>query len=257
MPLLGARRALLLAKKRLALNTYVANGVNFDGSTTYLTRGGALTGAADNKTATVSVWVRAASGGDGTNRSVFGADDGSQEFRVQLDSNNRFIVNADNSAGTEVFDARTSNGSLHSAFGWRHCICSFDLATGAKHIYLDDVSDYNQFTFTDDETVDWTLTSWAVGADDSGSPGALMNGDVADLWVDNSYIDLSVAANRRKFIDGNGKPVDLGSDGSSPTGVAPLVFLSGETASWHTNKGTGGGFSETGSLTDASSGPSA
>src|SRR3546814_7073174 len=46
-------------------------------------------------------------------------------------------------------------------------------------------------------------------------------------------------------------------DGSTPTGSAPLVFLSGATASWHTNKGTGGGFTENGALTDAATDPPA
>ena len=37
---------------------YAANPVNFDGTNDYLTRGATLTGAADSKLMTISVWVR-------------------------------------------------------------------------------------------------------------------------------------------------------------------------------------------------------
>ena len=78
------------------------------------------------------------------------------------------------------------------------------------------------------------------------------NGDLADFWLDpGTYIDLSDPANRRKFRDASGNPVYLGADGSKPTGTAPDIFLSGNTEDWHTNKGTGGGFTENGALTDS------
>lgn len=43
--------------------------------------------------------------------------------------------------------------------------------------------------------------------------------------------------------------------GGNPTGTDPLVFFSGATASWHTNQGSGGGFTENGALTDAATNP--
>ena len=43
------------------------------------------------------------------------------------------------------------------------------------------------------------------------------------------------------FISAGSKPVSLGSDGSTPTGTAPAVFLSGNATAFGTNKGTGGG----------------
>ena len=70
------------------------------------------------------------------------------------------------------------------------------------------------------------------------------------------YLDISVENNRRKFIDADGFPVDLGSDGSTPTGIAAIMFFSGATVSWHTNDGSGGGFTENGALTDAATSPS-
>jgi hypothetical protein len=77
------------------------------------------------------------------------------------------------------------------------------------------------------------------------------NGDVADLWwAPGVYLDLTVTANRRKFISADRRPVPLGANGQTPTGSAPLIFLSGDLAAWHTNKGTGGGLTQTGALSE-------
>jgi hypothetical protein len=81
--------------------------------------------------------------------------------------------------------------------------------------------------------------------------------DIADFYVNHTqYLDFTVTANRRKFISGTGTPVNLGSTGSTPTGTAPIIFLSGSVASWHVNDGTGGGFSiVSGSLSASATNP--
>jgi hypothetical protein len=85
-----------------------------------------------------------------------------------------------------------------------------------------------------------------------------LDAEVAELYLNTKeFLDLSIEANRRKFISAAGKPADdLGASGEGPTGTNPTVFLSGDTVTWHTNKGSGGGFTEVGALTDASSSPS-
>ena len=90
---------------------------------------------------------------------------------------------------------------------------------------------------------------------DFGTP--LFTGDIADVYIaPGQFIDFSVEANRRKFISADGKPVDLGSNCSTPTGTAPAVCFSGNASSFGTNKGTGGAFTLTGTLTDAVTSPS-
>ena len=79
---------------------------------------------------------------------------------------------------------------------------------------------------------------------------------MAEFWLDDSFIDFSNATNRQKFYSSGGDAVDLGSDGSTPTGSAPLVYLhldSGETGNnFASNAGTGGDLSVTaGALTNA------
>ena len=68
----------------------------------------------------------------------------------------------------------------------------------------------------------------------------------ADLWWEApvSFVDLSVVANRRKFIDNHLSPVDLGSAGQNPFGSSPPIFLTvpsmGVPTDIQTNFGTGG-----------------
>lgn len=58
----------------------------------------------------------------------------------------------------------------------------------------------------------------------SAAASNLLSGSLFDYWEAHDFIDISVEANRRKFIDSLGYPVDLGGDGSNP-GVTPIVFL--------------------------------
>lgn len=79
-----------------------------------------------------------------------------------------------------------------------------------------------------------------VGSAGNGYPA------VGDLWemIPTSFIDLSVAANRRKFINSNLTPVNLGSNGQNPFGSAPPLFLTAPSAPTDiaTNYGSGGSF---------------
>jgi hypothetical protein len=113
-------------------------------------------------------------------------------------------------------------------------------------------------SFSGTSTINFNGFALWVGADSFGNN---LTGDLADLWIAPgvSLLDGSgdiATSTRRKLIDASGKPVDLGSDGSIPTGTAPSVFLSGNASSFSTNKGTGGAFTTTGTLTDATSSPS-
>jgi hypothetical protein len=84
----------------------------------------------------------------------------------------------------------------------------------------------------------------------------------ADTWFGptSGFVDLTQAANRRKFISEAGCTVNLGGSGSSPFGQTPPVFLSRFTGNpadtFATNLGNGGTFAITGGdLTDAGSLP--
>lgn len=73
--------------------------------------------------------------------------------------------------------------------------------------------------------------------------------DFQHLWIaPGQYV---APANVTLFRDaGTGDPVDLGADGSTPTGTAPKYFFEGNAAAFSTNLGSGAQPVLTGTLTD-------
>jgi hypothetical protein len=237
---------------------YRPNAVSFDGAT-YLTRGADLTGAADSKLWTVSVWVRVLAG-DGVEGRILASATavGGSTFRTRLAklSVDRFGSAGFNAAAATILSGNAAvNDTMEVADGWVHCLVSVDMADASKrHVYINDVFDANFGTYTDD-IIDFTLADWSIGADPDGS--LPITASVADLWhAPGVYIDFSQPGNRRKFISAARRPVYLGENGEKPTGAAPIVFMSGPTANWHLNRGTGGAFAVTaGALTNALTNP--
>ncbi len=236
-------------------NMYTPVTVNFDGTNDYATRGGALTGVANTKMITGSVWVRMAALGNPGNR-ILNSAPTKFDFYYS-DSLQRFNVNVRNAANALI--GQFTCGSANVVTGtWYHVLFSIDLSDPAKrHCYLNGTSSYNHYTYTND-TIDLTGgTDWRLGAMNGGPANGKWNGDIADLWIDfGTYMDLSQAGNREKFRTLSGGAKYLGANGELPSGAAPEIFFSGGTAAnWHTNDGTGGGFTLTGALTASTDAP--
>lgn len=121
-------------------------------------------------------------------------------------------------------------------------LCSCDVSTNTAQLYINDVAQtissatWNQATMT-------SLANALFGL--AGNP-LLAFTCLGDVYIASTaaFFDLAVTANRRKFIDGFGYPVDLGSNASGPTGTSPQIYLSvrdaGMPAEMLTNRGTGG-----------------
>lgn len=231
---------------------YVATANDYDGTNDYQSRATDM-GAVDGKTFTFSVWTRI-DGGDSANRVLFtnGATLASNGILIRLDTSNKVVFIARNAADTVLMDIQTVATYLAGAT-WRNILGSFDLAdAGKRHLYITDVADMAVSTYTND-TIDFTRGAYAIGAETDG--GSMYNGCVSELFFHTAYIDLSIQANRRKFISATGKAVLLGADGSFPLGVQPILYAPTGDASGTGNKGTGGAFTTTGALTACSSSP--
>ena len=224
------------------LGSYSPNAVTFDGTNDGIEYTGG--GYADSKLWTGSFWVRR--NAVGVEHNIVDTDGNDIDVRFQAD--NTLRIKATNTSGST---ALLVSGNAIADTDWHHVMFSFDMSDTAKrHIYIDDASALNSVTTYNDEVLDFTNPETEIGATTGGT--LRHNGDIADFWmVFGTYIDLSVQANREKFISANGVPMYLGADGSLPLGKQPDIFLSGDTATWHTNKGTGGGFTENGALEDA------
>lgn len=241
----------------LPSRAYAAKAIQLDGANEGWTKGSDFTGNSDGSAATFSCWVHCQ--GDGaedvfcTSTSAVGGT--TPRLRFQHSTTNRFNILARTSAGTEILNISSTN-DITNANGWRHVLCSFDVNDTAKrHIYVDDVSDLAVVTTYTAGTIDFTAADWGIGI--SPGLGNDLTGLMADMWLDiGTYIDFSVESNRRKFISETGHPVYLGANGERPTGVSPILYLSGLASTWNTNKGTGGNFTTQGTPNDSSTSPS-
>jgi len=79
-----------------------------------------------------------------------------------------------------------------------------------------------------------------IGIGARGANGAVaIRGNIAEFWIDDVFRDFTSSTNREKFVDSSGYPVDLGSDGSTPFGSAPPIYIAGDTM-LTTNRGDSG-----------------
>lgn len=205
-----------------------------------------MTGMADAKTGTASLWFNAQAFGSGVY--IFSNN---AYFYIERQSSNKIRIVGLTSGGSVIL--RLNCNTAISSAGWHHFMASWDLGAATGHLYLDGTDDSVTPTLVDG-TIDYTRGQWALGAQTTGT--AKFNGGIADFFFHNTYIDLSNSANRLKFRDVAGKPVYLGSTGSIPLGVQPIAFFTNALASWHTNVGSGGGYTENGALTAFGSSPS-
>lgn len=246
-------------KKRFEIDA-----VDFDGVNDVMTRGAALSSVSDSKLGIMSVWVRV-DGGDGAVRRIFNAIDGTGALtgpRFSWNASNQFLITLTGASNFQMRSAAHTAGAT-----WLHVLASWDRngapGSAKEHLYVNDVNE-KVVTIIGTDTADlWsTFTDWALGGATDVSPLTdLWNGCMAEFYLAvNQFLDFSVAANRRKFIQANGNPADLGPNGARPTGTAPTMYHTlkrGDPtpANFAINRGTGGNFAETGAVAIASDSP--
>ena len=247
------------------LGSYAPNGVFFDSSSDYI-NSSTVTGITDSDKFTMSFWFRIPLGIDDWDGLIYegslggdvqvyindcwhgSCDDDIHEIQARFRSDRGPGAGDDDHKIMEIFSSDLNAGQ------WYHALLSFDSSdeTGpAIHLYIDDADAERGVSLTS------TSNSYLVEFDGNQAVGGLsgnqMGIELADFWVDvGTYLDLTVAANRRKFISATGQPMYLGPDGSLPIGKKPDLFFTGDADDWHTNKGAGGGgFTENGAIEDA------
>lgn len=230
------------------------NAVHFDGTNDFLTRGADLTGNADTDAFLLSLWFDM-TGGDAANKNF--VDHDNDRINLTRLFGGAIRITLRNSSDTILWTADTDvDYTTSTNSGWNHLLIAANLgSTPTGLVYVNDAQvSLTESTSPTTGTIDWTTTDYEFGGVLGG--GQEIDADIAEVYMTNETLDISMISCRRKFISSNGKPVDLESDGSGPTGTAALIYFSGATATWHTNDGTGGGFTENGALTDGSSSPS-
>lgn len=216
-----------------------------------------FTGEADSKLGICSFWAKM-SGGDSTSQFLISGYVGSgQRMRVERTSGNIWLIQLWNAAGdTAVLSGQTATADINVAKGWHHVVLSWKLsATQDTDFFVDGADDEEGGTGASDTNADFTYasTGWRIGNRGSDD-GAKLNAEISEFYLNIvDYLDMHVAENLGRFISG-GLPVDLGEDGSVPTGNQPLIYLpNGDPTN---NKGSGGNMTLTGALVSGS-GPGA
>ena len=237
---------------------FTASAVVFDGSNDMMNRAADFTANSDGKQGILSFWIKF-NGGDGVNQCPIWSDAGPTHLCRRDDNNVYYVFFRNAAVANRIGIVSTSQWTVSD--GWHHVLSSWDAAVPNVHLYINgsDDEDTGYPTIKVDGTLDYTQADHHFMADNNG--GQKVNADVAEFYMAfNQYVDISVAANRLKFRTADGKPANLGADGSAATGSAPTLYCSvrdgDSAASFANNRGSGGNLSITGSLALAGTSPS-
>jgi hypothetical protein len=252
MKLFGVQHSARAARRRKGLppfDNYHADAVHFDG-TAFMSRGAALTGMSGNYSqCIISHWFKQ----DNAQGTIgFSRDGGLFSHGVKGNGNSP-------AASVNFYDADFNGDTVDcnvagSTDVWHHVLIAYDANNHAGCKGFFDGVDVTSAGFFNTGSATLTGETNYFMMDTNGIGGTVA--DLAQYYIAfGQWIDLSNPLNVAKYIAG-GKPVDLGADGSTPTGTAPTVFFDGDATEFPTNKGTGGAFTLTGSLTNASTSPS-
>ena len=221
----------------------VPEGVSFDGSTDYLSRSGSL--YTSTKTVTLSGWLYKPKGNHNT--ILFDARDNGYNSSViscYLGSNNTLSINfwSTFNSGSYVFYANISNIPDETFI---NVLLSFDGVNNLKYLYINEKS-YPCTLFTNRDVATNLVDFSYIGRT---TTGLYAKGRLSHLFLDYTYRDLSIVANRRLFITADGKPA------SGLETLNPILYLPmKDKATAHLNLGTGGDFVQNGLIETADRG---
>ena len=228
---------------------YSASATSFDGTNDYM-QIAAETGV-DGKLGTLSFWIKFLAVNDGANQYL--ASSASDKFYIFKNVAGAITIGAKTGPGALVLQL-TTTPTYSSADGWMHILSSWDLGNTTSHLYINDAAPALSTQTNTDNTIDYSVPLKTICAANSGS--VKTGGCLSEYYSNEAeYIDVSVTENRRKFINADLTPVSLGSDGSTPTGSAPAIYLKDPSTSFETNYGTLANFVVTGALTACSDSP--
>jgi len=233
-----------------------AGSAEFNGTTQRLLRTSDISGATSNKTVTIaiSIYLDDTAGyqqilyfddrGAGTDADVFQLQ--TSGLGGNFDATLRLF--GESSDTTQILS--TSDAMTLSSGAWINILISLDMSdTGKRWVYKDGVAQSPTWGTYTNATYPWAACDrQALG--DSSFADTPFNGKIGFLYFSNVYTDFSDESNRLKFFDAFGYPVDLGSDGSNPSGTAPLMYLYKDVHLGADSSGNGNNFTPVNTPTD-------
>lgn len=231
-----------------------AEAIDYDGTNDYLSRSTDLTGNTDTNQMTFSAWMYWDGSSFGTVQNILGLG------RLRIfgwNTTPSFItIEAQNSSSVNILSARVEGSNVLTGLqkSWVSFIISFDLSnTSKRSCYINDqLVSVSWLTYTSD-SIDTFITGYPIAvARDNGQYGGVQfyKGRLSNVYLDYTYRDLSVTANRRLFVTADLKPA------AGQAALNPLIYLPmNDPTAPGTNAGTGGNFTLTGTVARSGRGP--
>lgn len=203
-----------------------------------------MSGVSARSTVSGCFWLRIASY-PSTQALVLYGDYGLR-IGVTTTSSQPLTFSATNSSSNIILSLQINTTTFGT--GTFYCVqYCFDMNNSSKRfVYVNGVSQSLIVSTYTSGNIAHNLMAPIIGW--NGGSGYL-NGGIAEMYMTTDYIDFSQEANRLKFRDAFGNPVDLTQqieDGAIPN---PAIYMRFPPTAFGTNYGTGGAFTAT-SITD-------
>jgi len=229
---------------------------DFPGTNSNLYDRAGLLNSVDTRVGIFSAWVRI-DGGTGVAKKLITMDGDTLDFEKRADDTFQFKMF--NPAVSVVLSIKTEGAyTATNCSGWCHLLVSWDLTSNSTHIYINDteVIDRSASIIVDDD-IDYTQGQINIGGQTADT--AVWDGCMTEVYFNtDEFLNFSIESNRRLFISSDLRSVDLGTDGDTPTGNIPSLYVTGNSTSitnFTINNGKGGNFTQNGVLADCSNEP--
>ena len=228
-------------------NEFWGNLATFNGTNSYLSKAGAISGLGNSKTFSLSLFF---------NKTL-----GTTDYLISWPTtggNHTLFFNTATSMN-QAWKNTLGNTALG---GWNPTIPD---ATNVHLLICVDMDDVNKCkiyingtvhagtpgTFVTGTTLDFaSINNPVIGVYDSASLSTVFNGKLSEFYFTNQYIDFTQEANRLKFRDAFGNPVDLTQQIEDAAIPNPAIYMRFPPTSFGTNSGTGGNFTVNGTISD-------
>lgn len=252
MPLLGTRGAASaqgFGEFAQQASVVQAEAIDYDGTNDWLTNSSGLTGNTAGKTFTFSAFVYLPTTGSNKYIMMFGSYANNAGFHVFLNGSNRLFIRG-YSGSSAVLDMNVGSPEVPLST-FMSIVVSIDLANAAnRHVYLNDIDVTSSVTWTtySNANIDFNTTPQWIAH--TGSPYPPYKGRLSNVFLDKTYRNLSVTANRRLFVKADLSPA------VGQAALNPLVYVPmSDPTQPGLNQGTGGNFTLTGVVARSGRGP--
>ena len=210
--------------------------------------GSALTGVSDGKT-----WSMAFSCNQDLSSSdkfvlAIGPQYG-ERLEVTISSTQLAVFGRNSSGGNVLHLEYNATFPVNGTKWYNFLICVDTASSSNCKLYVNGIVQswtVNTITNADMNLSNATGTCLGGQIESNVLSSAPFKGHYGNVFWTTEYINFGVEANRRKFYSPLQLPVDCGSDGTTPTGTAPAIYMRNDINAYGTNAGTGGDFDTNG-----------